>query len=630
MEITRTFDLLDWLLIKYPKEDILNGKRDGQWMNFSTNDYCQYSILLSYGLHQLGLRKGDKIATVCNNRPEFNIMDMAMAMLGVVHVPLYPTLSAEDYNYTINHSDAKMLVIGNKNIFAKIEPVFPELNLEYGVYTLDKIEDQRELNEVLRLGILHRKKLADVVEQIKSTITPEDLLTIIYTSGTTGTSKGVMLSHKNLVHNFIRSSRAQPLNHTHRVLSFLPLCHIYERMMNYHHQYLGISIYYAESLGTIASDIAETKVSGFCTVPRVMENIFDKLYAAGKDLSGIKKMIYFMSFKHGLRYDYNKGFWYKFWNRVFDKLVYSKWRKKFGGNEFAIISGGAAIQPRLVRLFSAAKMYVYEGYGLSETSPVIGVNNPNRNQLMIGTVGPVLDDVQVKISDEGEILTKSDSLMIGYYKDPEYTKQVIDEDGWFHTGDIGELIDGIYLKITDRKKEIFKLSAGKYVAPQVLENKYKESPFIENIMVIGENEKFTSAIITPNFNHLHFWASKHKIHYRDNKELVSKPQVQARIQRELDKCNKILASHEQVKCIRLITDEWSPVTGELSATLKLKRNILMKKYHSIVDEIYNHKEETKEGIGFNIKQIDLSNIKPVIIVKKILHIQQNSDDKKDE
>jgi len=626
MEVTRTFDLLDWLLIKYPKDDILNGKRNGEWVNFSVNDYYQFSVLLSYGLHQLGLRKGDKIATVCNNRPEFNIMDMAMAMLGVVHVPLYPTLSADDYKYTVNHSDAKMLVIGNKNIFAKMEPVLSDFNLEFGVYTLDKIEGQKELNEVLRLGIMHRKKLADTVEQIKSTIMPEDLLTIIYTSGTTGTPKGVMLSHKNLVHNFIRSSRAQPLNHTHRVLSFLPLCHIYERMMNYHHQYLGISIYYAESLGTIANDIAETKVSGFCTVPRVMENIFDKLYAAGKDLSGIKRLIYFMSFKHGLRYDYNKNIWYKIWNRVFDKLVYSKWRKKFGGNEFIIISGGAAIQPRLVRLFSAAKMFIYEGYGLSETSPVIAVNNPNRNQIKIGTIGPVLDDVQVKISNEGEILTKSDSLMIGYYKDPEYTKQVIDEDGWFHTGDIGELVDGIYLKITDRKKEIFKLSAGKYVAPQVLENLYKESPFIENIIVIGENEKFTSTIISPNFNHLHFWASKHKVHYRDNKELISTPQVQARIQRELDKYNKTLPPHEQVKCFRLITDEWSPATGELSATLKLKRSVLMKKYHTIVDEIYNHKEESKEGIGFNIKQIDLTNIKLGNVVKKILHIQHTEEE----
>ena len=621
MEITRVFDLLDWLKENYQKDDILNGKRNGQWINFSTNDYYKFSVLLSYGFIHLGLKKGDKIATVCNNRPEFNIMDMAMAMVGIIHVPLYATLSSEDYKYIVSHCDAKMLVVGNKNIFAKIAPILPELNLEYGVYTLDKIEEQQELNEVLRLGILHRKELAETLEQIKAGIQSDDTLTIIYTSGTTGTPKGVMLSHKNLIHNFIRTSRAQPLNHTHRVISFLPLCHIYERSLNYHQQYLGLSIYYAESLGTISNDIAETKVSGFCAVPRVLESIFDKLYAAGKDLSGIKKMIYLMSFRHGQRFDYDKSWWFKLWNRIFDKLVYSKWRKKFGGNEFAIITGGAAIQPRIIRLFSAAKMFIYEGYGLSETSPVIGVNNPNRKQVKIGTVGPILDDVQVKFSDEGEILTKSDSLMQGYYKDPDYTKQVIDEDGWFHTGDIGEMVDGIYLKITDRKKEIFKLSAGKYVAPQVLENKYKESPFIENIMVIGENEKFTSAIISPSFNYLHFWASKHKVHYRDNQELISTAQVQARIQRELDKFNKILAPHEQVKCFRLVTDDWTPNTGELSATLKLKRSVLMKKYQTIVDEIYNHKEEVKDGIGFNIKQIDLSaiNIDLGNRVKKILH-----------
>ena len=627
MEITRIFDLLDWLLVKYPKDDILNGKRNGEWISFSVKDYYQFSVLLSYGLHHLGLRKGDKIATITNNRPEFNIMDMAMTMLGLVHVPIYPTLSSEDYKYILAHSDAKLLVIGNKSIFTKVQPALPELNIEHGVYVLDKIEDQKELNEVLRLGIFHRKQLADTVEQIKASIKPDDLATIIYTSGTTGTPKGVMLSHKNLVHNFIRTAKVQPLNHTHRVISFLPLCHIYERSLNYHHQYLGISIFYAESMGTLVNDIAETKVSGFCAVPRVLESIFDKLYAAGKDLSGIKKMIYFMSFRHGQRFDYNKGIWYKIWNSVFDKLVYNKWRKKFGGNEFAIITGGAAIQPRIIRLFSAAKMFIYEGYGLSETSPVIGVNNPNRNQVKIGTVGPILDDVQIKFSEEGELLTKSDSLMIGYYKDPEYTKQVIDADWWFHTGDIGEMVDGIYLKITDRKKEIFKLSAGKYVAPQMFENKYKESPFIENIMVIGENEKFTSAIISPNFNYLHFWATKHRVHYRDNRELISFRQVQARMQRELDKFNKALAPHEQVKCFRLVIDEWTSLTGELSPTLKLKRNVLMKKYQSIVDEIYNHKEEAKSGIGFSIKQIDLSNVSLENVVKKILHIPQDEEEK---
>lgn len=619
MEIKRTFDLLDWLLEKYPKDDILNGKRNGEWYSFSVNDYYKLSVLLSYGFHHLGLRKGDKIATITNNRPEFNIMDMAMAMLGVIHVPIYPTLSAEDYKYIINHSDAKMLVIGNKSIFSKVQPALPSLEIEYGTYVLDKIEGQHELNEVLKLGIAHRKELADTIEEIKESITSDDIATIIYTSGTTGTPKGVMLSHGNLIHNFLGHAKAQPLNHTHREVSFLPLCHIYERSMNYEYQYLGVSIYYAESMATLSADIAAVRAHGFCTVPRVLEMIYDKLYAAGKDLSGISKWIYFEAIRHGQHFDYNKSWWYNSWTKIYDRLVYRKWRKKFGDNEFGIITGGASIQPRIIRLFSAAKMYIYEGYGLTETSPVIAVNNPNKKMVKIGTVGPILEGVQVKISDDGEILTKSPSLMKGYYKDPEYTRQVIDEEGWFHTGDVGEMVDGIYLKITDRKKEIFKLSAGKYIAPQMLENKFKESAFIENIMVIGENEKFASAIISPNFNQLHFWASKHKVHYRDNDKLIEDPLVTARIQKEIERFNKELAPHEQIKRFRLVTDDWTPQTGELSPTLKLKRAVLMKKYAAIVSEIYSHKLPKQEFLGFNIKQIDLSNINLGSALKKIIY-----------
>jgi long-chain acyl-CoA synthetase len=631
MEITRTFDLLDWLLEKYPKDDILNGKRNGEWINFSVNDYYKFSILLSYGFHHLGLRKGDKVATITNNRPEFNIMDMAMAMLGVIHIPIYPTLSVDDYKYIIAHSDAKMLVIGNKSIFSKVEPALPELkNLEYGMYVLDKMEGQTELNEVLRLGIFHRKELAETIEKIKSEVTPDDIATIIYTSGTTGTPKGVMLTHDNLVQNFIAHAHVQPLDHTQREISFLPLCHIYERSLNYHYQYLGVSIYYAENMGTIVNDIADIKAHGFCSVPRVLEMIYDKLYAAGKDLPRISKWIYFAAIRHGQRFDYNKSWWFNMWTRIYDQLVYKKWRKKFGDNEFDIITGGASIQPRIIRLFTAAKMRIYEGYGLTETSPVIAVNNPRKKQICIGSVGPILEGVEVKFSEEGEILTRSRSLMKGYYKDPEYTRQVIDEDGWFHTGDIGEMVDGIYLKITDRKKEIFKLSAGKYIAPQMLENKFKESPFIENIMVIGENEKFASAIISPNFNHLHFWASKHRVHYRDNAELIKNQQIANRFQKEIDRFNKKLAPHEQIKRFRLITDEWTPQTGDLSPTLKLKRVMLMKKYKSIIDEIYNHKQEAHETIGFNIKQIDLSNITIGDVVKRILHKNDDGHQHKEE
>ena len=618
MEIKRTFDLLDWLLENHPKDDIINGKREGKWINFSVNDYYKFSVLLSYGFHQLGLRKGDKVTTITNNRPEFNIMDMAMAMLGIIHVPIYPTLSVDDYKHIISHSDAKMLVIGNKNILSKVKPALPELDLAYGMYMLDKIEGERELNEVLRLGIFHRKEVADEVEHIKTGISPDDVMTMIYTSGTTGTPKGVMLTHSNMTHNFVETSKVQPLNHTQREVSFLPLCHIYERSLNYHYQYLGVSIYYAESIATLMNDIADVKAHGFCSVPRVLEMINEKLYAAGKDLSGIKKLIYFRAIKHGQKFDYDKSWWFNLKTKIYDRLVYRKWRDKFGGNELGIITGGASIQPRIIRLFTAAKMYIYEGYGLTETSPVIAVNNPHKKTVKIGTVGPILPGVEVKFSEDGEILTRGPSVMKGYYKDPEYTKQVLDDEGWFHTGDVGEMVDGIYLKITDRKKEIFKLSAGKYVAPQVLENKLKESPFIENIMVVGENEKFASAIISPNFNQLHFWASKYKIHYRDNEQLISSPKLLQRIQKEIDGFNKNLAFHEQIKRFRLVTDEWTTQSGDLSQTLKLKRVGLTKKYQYIIDEIYNHRQDVKDSHGFNIKQIDLTNITLGNVVKKIL------------
>ncbi len=625
MEFKRTFDLLDWISERYQKEDFLNGKRNGQWINFSTNDYYKYSTVLSYGLHDLGLRKGDKIVTIVNNRPEFNIMDMAMSMLGIIHVPIYPTLGYDDFKYIINHSDAKMVIIGNRQIYLRVKPVFPELNLEYGIYTLDKIEGEKELNEVFFKGVSLRRTLSPIVDEIKETITEDDIATIIYTSGTTGTPKGVMLTHKNLISNFTAHAKVQPLNSNHRILSFLPLCHVYERSLNYHYQFIGVSIYYAESLGTIANDIAEVKAQGFCAVPRVLEMIYDKLYAAGKDLKGIRKCIYFAAIKHGQRFDYKKNSWYMFVNKIYDKLVYSKWREKFGGGEFfSIISGGSAIQPRITRLFSAAKLYVFEGYGLSETSPVIAVNNPIDKKCEIGTVGPILKGVQVKISEEGEILTKGPSLMKGYYKDPEYTAQVIDEDGWFHTGDIGIFVDDIYLKITDRRKEIFKLSAGKYVAPQLLENKFKESVFIENLMIVGENEKFTAAIISPNFNQLHFWATKHKIHYRDNEDLIKEPILISRIQKEIDKYNKRLNPHEQIKMFKLVTDEWSMQTGELTPTLKLKRAVLSKKYQSLIDEIYNKTiSSTTSILGFSIKQIDISEIHLPEKIKKLLHPNDN-------
>ena len=591
MEITRTFDLLDQYQEKYSqKNDVLAGKKENQWVRYTAQQYKEKAELLSYALMEKGYKRGDKIVTVITNRPEWNFIDMALSMSGIVHVPVYPTISLDDYIHILKHSDASCIIFADKFLYRKIKPAVektPEIKEALSVLEVDGLTN---FDELYALGARVKDKYKEQLEQTKKEITEENLLTIIYTSGTTGTPKGVMLTHKNLVSNFISTSKVQPLNHENRILSFLPLCHVYERMMNLHFQYLGVSIYYAESLGTITTDIKELKVDGFNTVPRLLEKIYDKLVASGKDLGGIKKKIYFRAIDIALKFELNKanGPWYEFRRKIYDKLVYSKWREALGGNVKIIVSGGSALQPRLARLFWCAGMKVMEGYGLTETSPVIAVSHAEYPNLKFGTVGPVLEHVEVKIAEDGEILTKGPHLMKGYYKDAEYTATVIDEEGYFHTGDVGYLDEGRFLKITDRKKEIFKLSAGKYIAPQIIENKFRESIFIEQVMVVGENEKFASALISPNFNHLHFWASKHKVHYRDNEELITIPVVAKRFQKEVGQVNKKLAQHEQIKRFRLVSEEWGTQTGELSPTLKLKRNFIYQKYEDILDDIYKN------------------------------------------
>lgn len=590
MEVTRIFDLLDRYAERYQKDDVLAGKKDGKWVKYSADDYIKNSNYFSYGLLGLGFKRGDKIATVANNRPEWNITDMGMMQIGVVHVPIYPTISLVDYEHILIHSDVKAIIISDKLLYEKLKGLIKKIPFIHHVFTIDEVEGVRYWPEIIEIGKALETKYKDEVLKIKASIKPQELATLIYTSGTTGSSKGVMLSHRNIVSNFIATSYIQPLDHNHKVLSFLPLCHIYERMVNYKFQYKGISIYYAESIGTIPANLKEIKADGFNTVPRLLERIFDKIVAKGKDLTGLKKSIFFWALNLGLRYELNgaNGKIYETKLRIADKLVYSKWREALGGEVQIIVSGGSALQPRLARFFWAAGMKVIEGYGLTETSPVIAVNHSVWPNIKFGTVGPLIQDVEVKIAEDGEILTKGPNLMLGYYKDPDYTNEVIDKDGWFHTGDVGIMEEGKFLKITDRKKEIFKLSSGKYVAPQVIENKFKESIFIEQIMVVGENEKFTSALISPNLEYLHSWATLHKIQYRDNIELVGNKQVMARVQKEVDKTNKALGEHEKIKRFRLVCEEWSPKSGELSPTLKLKRSKIFKKYNHILRDIYMH------------------------------------------
>lgn len=613
MKVTRTFDLLDHLIENYPqKTDILAGKVNGEWVKYSSHDFYKYAHYLACGFAEMGLQPGDKVITISPNCPEWNFVDMALSMSGLIHVPVYPTLSADNYYHIFNHSEARFILVNNAKLMRTIRPALDRMEKKPEVYTLLSVEGEHRMVEILKAGIATREKWMPVIEERKTTIRPDDWVTLIYTSGTTGDPKGVMLSHRNICSNFIAHAAVNPMTSDCRIISFLPLNHMYERSLNYHFQYKGVSIYYAESMGTIVQNLAEIHGHGFCAVPRVLEMMFDKLYAAGKDFSGIKKRIYDRAFKHGYRYDYSLikkvSPNYQLMQHVYDRLVYRHWRERFGGNRLVVITGSSSIQPRIISLFAAAGINIYEGYGLSETSPVIAVNDPVDGLVRIGTVGPILNGVEVKFADDGEILTRGPHVMLGYYKDPAYTKQVIDEDDWFHTGDIGTLVAGRYLKITDRKKDIFKLSAGKYVAPQLLENRLRESEYIEQVMVVGENEKFASAIVVPNFNTLHYWALKYKLHYRDNEQLIQLPEVHEKFQKVIDVFNKEFAAHEQVKRFRLVTDEWTMANGMLSPTLKIKRNVLLEKYRGLIAELYGHQDGAAGSIWSVFRNIELPNL----------------------
>ena len=588
MEIFRTFDIVGKMLAEYPKEDALAVKRNGKWEKFSTAEYRRLVDLFSYGLLAMGIQKGDKIFTISNNRPEWNIIDMGMSQVGAVHVPVYPNNSDEEYLHILTHSDARFVIVSSQDFYDKILPLVKKSPLVEKVFTFDQVKGAANWQEIINLGSknIQPEKLKTISEAIQ----PNDLVSIIYTSGTTGRSKGVMLSHDNFMANVKATFHILPIDHTGRFLSFLPLCHVFERMVNYLIQHQGVSVYYAESTETIGDNLREVNPDGFASVPRVIEKLFDKLLLKGKELKGIKRGLFFWAVDIGLKYELNgaNGALYEMKRKIADKLIYSKWREALGGNLKLIVSGGAALQPRLARVFCCAGIKIQEGYGLTETSPVIAVNHGEFPLLRFGTVGPLLDNVQVKIAEDGEILMKGPSLMMGYYKDPEKTAEVIDSEGWFHTGDIGELQDLKILKITDRKKEIFKLSTGKYVAPQVVENIFKESQFIEQLMVVGADEKFTAAIICPSFHFLNGWAFLHHVKYRDTKELILHPKVRERFQEEVDRINKQLNSYEQIKQFELTCTEWTPETGELSPTLKLRRNVVKQKYKILFDRIYGY------------------------------------------
>ncbi len=587
MEVKRTFDIVQWNVDNYPRKDMYGGKKDNEWITWSTEDVSRNVNLVSYGLLSAGYKKGDIVATISGNKPEWNFVDMALAQTGMIHVPIYPTIGTEEYEYILRHSDVKLIILGNKTIYNKVSPIAGKIAGLKEIFSFDPVEGVRNFNEILEAGKKNEEKFRDEVERTKDSIKPEDLVTIIYTSGTTGNSKGVMLSHANLVNNAITTSKAHHLGYGHRAISFLPLCHVYERMVNYHFQYKGISIYYVENMGTVSETVKEIKPHIFNTVPRLLEKIYDNIMGKGRNLPWLKRKIFFWAVNLGLKFQlHGNSSFYKFRLGIARKLIFSKWKEALGGELQVMVSGGAALQSRLEKVFWAAGLPVIQGYGLTETSPVIAVNPFRIDEIGFGTVGPVIEGVEVKIADDGEILCRGVNVMMGYYKAPDLTAEMIDKDGWLHTGDIGVFEGGKFLKITDRKKEMFKSSAGKYIAPQVIENKLKESSFIEQAMVIGENQKFASAIFSPDFSFLHDWCSIHKIQYRDNKELIELPEVIERFNREVREVNKTLGEHEQIKRFRLVTEEWTPLTGELSPTLKLKRNYLAKEYKDLIAEIY--------------------------------------------
>ena len=588
MAITRTFDLLDRYEKLFNKDQVLNAKENGTWISYSAQQYIDISHDFASGLLALGYQKGDKIATITNNRPEWNFIDMGMAMAGVIHVPIFTSLSSNEYAWVLEHSDARTVIVSDMSLLHKIRPAIKKLEAIRSVYTIDVIQGEANWKEIVSLGSEQKEELANTLQKSKREIRPNDCATLIYTSGTTGLSKGVMLSHNNLVQNFMAAAKVFGLKPDDRYLSILPLCHVGGRMGNYQTQYSGSSIYYAESMGAIASNMKEIQADGFDAVPRILEKIFDTVISKGNKLKGIKKRLFFWAVKTGLRYRLpsDSSWLYKKKLAIADKLIFSKWREALGGKIRLVGCGGASLQPRLERIFWAAGIKILNMYGLTETSPVITINRRVEPRVKLGSVGCLIDGVRAKIAPDGEILCRGHNVMLGYYKDPDQTKQVIDQEGWFHTGDIGTLVEGKYLMVTDRKKEIFKLSNGKFIAPQVLEGLLKESAFIDQTCVVGESEKFASALISPNMTILENQLLRQNLTFDTKEALVKSEKAHDIIKEEIRKINQKLNLTEHIARFRLVPDEWSPESGELSPTLKLRRKFIHEKYQDLIQEVY--------------------------------------------
>lgn len=584
-DFKRVFDLPAYQLSHYPQSDCLNENVNSAWKGYSTQDVIDYMNRVSLSLIASGIKKGDVVSIVGNNRPQWNFTDLGIMQIGAVTVPIYPTISDDDYVYIMNDAETQILFVSSQELYDRMQNLKSRIPSLREIITYDKIPGAIHWDDFLQRGASGDPAQ---LQSLSDSVSEKDIACMIYTSGTTGFPKGVMLSHFNLCENMRGVDDVLPINETHRALSFLPLNHVFEKMVVYCYLMKGVSVYYAESMDTIGDNLREIKPHFFTCVPRLLEKVYERIMMKGLELKGAKRALFFWAVRLGERWENGKsmGAWYNLQLRMARRLIFSKWLEALGGNVFAICSGSAPLNAKIGKVFTAAGIVIMEGYGLTETSPVVTVNRYDTNENILGTVGPVIPGVEVKLAEDGEILVRGPNIMAGYYKLPEETKKVIDADGWFRTGDVGEWVRGKFLKITDRKKELLKTSGGKYVAPQPIENKFKESPFIEQMMVIGEGKKFVSALIVPSFPNLKSWCDRNNVRLSDNDDAVNNSKINELIQQVVNEKNQQFGHTDQIKKFKLIPEEWTVQGGQLTPTLKLKRKVIMERYKPIIDQMY--------------------------------------------